>query len=100
MSNKPKVGLLRSFCNGTSLKNRNLMCKPDMNEDTSTRTHAEILTARMLLSDRFLGFYMVLEKGSWNYMFYGGEALGDMKYSVKCGYLKEYYDEEHRPTHF
>ncbi|WZZ07437.1 hypothetical protein YC2023_093358 [Brassica napus] len=59
----------------------------------------------MLLSDRFLGFYMVrgttvLEKGSWNYMFYGGEALGDMKYSVKCGYLKEYYDEEHRPTHF
>ncbi|KAF2554720.1 hypothetical protein F2Q68_00016659 [Brassica cretica] len=54
----------------------------------------------MLLSDRFLGFYMVPENGSWNYNFMGTKHAVDMKYSVRLGYPKEYFDVEHRPTHF
>ncbi|CAF1810014.1 unnamed protein product [Brassica napus] len=61
-------------------------------------THYE--KVQMLLSDRFLGFYMVPENGSWNYNFMGTKHAVDMKYSVRLGYPKEYFDVEHRPTHF
>ncbi|KAH0879773.1 hypothetical protein HID58_067167 [Brassica napus] len=61
-------------------------------------THYE--KVQMLLSVRFLGFYMVPENGSWNYNFMGTKHAVDMKYSVRLGYPKEYFDVEHRPTHF
>lgn len=55
---------------------------------------------QMLLSDRFLGFFMVPEAGSWNYNFAGEKLRSDMPYSLRLGNPKEFYHESHRPTHF
>ncbi|RID66762.1 hypothetical protein BRARA_D01879 [Brassica rapa] len=75
-----------------------------LNKDTGSNPHGYLPThyekVQMLLSDRFLGFYMVPENGPWNYNFMGVKHTVGMKYSVKLGSPKEYYHEEHRPTHF
>eukprot|EP00887_Chlorella_sp_A99_P006813 scaffold2.g6813.t1 len=73
---------------------------------------------QMLLSDRFMGFYMVPDPGSWNYNFSvsvtveclgsRGARRGDegvkfstgMKYGLKLANPREFYAEVHRPTHF
>merc|ERR1712193_411661 len=49
---------------------------------------------QMLLSDRFLGFFMVPAQGSWNYNFMG------VRYDLKLDTPKEFYHEMHRPNHF
>jgi len=54
----------------------------------------------MLLSDRFLGFFMVPETGSWNYNFMGVKHTPNMKYGTKLENPKPFYDEAHRPVHF
>lgn len=54
----------------------------------------------MLLSDRFLGFYMTPDGGSWNYNFMGVKHSASMKYGLKLANPKEFYNEVHRPTHF
>ena len=50
--------------------------------------------------DRFMGFYMVPDVGSWNYNFQGVKHSANMKYGLKLANPKEYYSEVHRPTHF
>jgi pre-mRNA-processing factor 8 len=54
----------------------------------------------MLLSDRFLGYYMVPDGGSWNYNFQGVKHSPGMKYALRLANPKEFYHESHRPTHF
>lgn len=54
----------------------------------------------MLLSDRFLGFYMVPDTGSWNFNFMGVRHEVHMKYGLKLENPKEFYHESHRPVHF
>ncbi|ONI18565.1 hypothetical protein PRUPE_3G223400 [Prunus persica] len=61
-------------------------------------THYE--KVQMLLSDRFLGFFMIPDIRSWNYNFMGTKLTSGMKYDIKLGIPKEYYDQDHRPTHF
>jgi len=66
-------------------------------------THYE--KVQMLLSDRFLGFYMVPDVGSWNYNFMGVKHQTTMKYGIKLDNPKEFYHEVSRcpaaphPTH-
>lgn len=56
---------------------------------------------QMLLSDRFLGFFMVPEgDGVWNYNFMGAKHRTDMKYLLSIDNPKEFYHEVHRPSHF
>ncbi|KAJ3162383.1 Pre-mRNA-processing-splicing factor 8 [Geranomyces michiganensis] len=56
---------------------------------------------QMLLSDRFLGFFMVPEgDGVWNYNFMGAKHRADMKYGLTIDTPKEFYHEVHRPSHF
>merc|ERR1719204_2775453 len=55
---------------------------------------------QMLLSDRFLGFFMTPDTGSWNYNFMGQNFKSDMKYRVRLGNPLNFYHEQHRPTHF
>ncbi|KAF9917840.1 Pre-mRNA-processing-splicing factor 8 [Lobosporangium transversale] len=55
---------------------------------------------QMLLSDRFLGFFMVPASGVWNYSFMGAQHTPDMKYRLVLDTPKEFYHELHRPTHF
>eukprot|EP01105_Mastigella_eilhardi_P006318 TRINITY_DN17931_c0_g1_i1.p1 TRINITY_DN17931_c0_g1~~TRINITY_DN17931_c0_g1_i1.p1 ORF type:complete len:2353 (+),score=674.91 TRINITY_DN17931_c0_g1_i1:30-7061(+) len=54
----------------------------------------------LLLSDRFLGFYMVPDQGPWNYNFMGVKFATSMKYGLKLDNPKEFYHETHRPVHF
>ena len=54
----------------------------------------------LLLSEKFMGFYMVPESGPWNYNFMGVKFSSTMKYDLKLGVPKEFYHESHRPVHF
>ncbi|TYH16625.1 hypothetical protein ES288_A05G130800v1 [Gossypium darwinii] len=75
-----------------------------INKDTGSNPHGYLPThyekVQMLLSDRFLGFYMIPDNGPWNYNFMGVKHTVSMKYGVKLGTPREYYNEDHRPTHF
>merc|ERR1711868_184535 len=55
---------------------------------------------QMLLSDRFLGFFMVPTQGSWNYNFMGVRHDPNMRYELALSNPKEFYHEVHRPSHF
>ncbi|KAI3919769.1 hypothetical protein MKX01_000210 [Papaver californicum] len=74
------------------------------NKDSGSNPHGYLPTfyekVQMLLSDRFLGFYMVPDSGSWNYNFQGVKHNTNLKYGIKLGTPREYYHEDHRPTHF
>ena len=61
-------------------------------------THYE--KVQMLLSDRFLGFFMTPEENSWNYNFNGVKHSPGMKYSLKIDTPKEFYHEMHRTSHY
>merc|ERR1712232_818966 len=61
-------------------------------------THAE--KVQMLLSDIFLGFFMVPDNGIWNYNFMGQKHNTTMKYSLCVENPTEFYHERHRPAHF
>jgi len=54
----------------------------------------------LILSDRFLGFFMVPNQGSWNYNFLRARIAQDDSYGVTVGVPKEFYHEDHRPSHF
>lgn len=55
---------------------------------------------QMLLSDRYMGFFLVPDAGSWNYNFMGMKHSVNMKYGLKLDNPKEFYNEIHRPGHF
>ncbi|KAK9811013.1 hypothetical protein WJX73_006437 [Symbiochloris irregularis] len=74
------------------------------NKDTSANpvgylpSHYE--KVQMLLSDRFMGFYMVPDVGSWNFNFQGVKHSPGMTYGLRLANPREYYHEVHRPNHF
>ncbi|KAJ2612860.1 hypothetical protein H4S08_002516 [Coemansia sp. RSA 1365] len=56
---------------------------------------------QMLLSDRFMGFFMVPDdNGLWNYNFMGPAHRADMSYDLELDVPRAFYDEMHRPSHF
>lgn len=55
---------------------------------------------QMLLSDKYLGFFMVPEEGSWNYNFMGVKHSENMQYAITLSNPLPFYDEMHRPQHF
>ncbi|KAL2919271.1 pre-mRNA-splicing factor 8 [Polyrhizophydium stewartii] len=56
---------------------------------------------QMILSDRFLGFFMVPDgDGVWNYNFMGTRHRPEMTYMLTIDNPKEFYHEMHRPNHF
>jgi len=54
----------------------------------------------MLLSERFMGFFMVPDNHIWNYNFVGLGLSASMKYSLILANPKEFYNENHRAAHF
>ncbi|KAK3153934.1 hypothetical protein QOZ80_2BG0183430 [Eleusine coracana subsp. coracana] len=74
------------------------------NKDNGSNPHGYLPThyekVQMLLSDRFLGFYMVPDNVPWNYNFMGVKHDPLMKYAMKLGMPRDFYHEDHRPTHF
>ena len=55
---------------------------------------------QMLLSDRFLGFFVVPDDDIWNYNFMGVKHSIGMEYSLKLGLPLEFYNEKQRPSHY
>jgi pre-mRNA-processing factor 8 len=55
---------------------------------------------QLLLSDRFLGSYLVPDTGSWNYNFMGMRHSANMTYGMKVDNPREFYHHLHRPGHF
>lgn len=53
---------------------------------------------QLLLSDRFMGFWMVPQGSSWNFNFMGVKFSGGMKYDLKLATPKEFYHEVRRST--
>jgi len=76
------------------------------NKSTDTMTNptgfmlSHFEKVQMLLSDRFLGFFLTPDQGSWNYNFMGVKHSTNIKYGVRVANPKEFYDESHRHTHF
>ena len=74
------------------------------NKDSGANPHGYLPThyakMQMLLSDRFLGFFMVPDQMAWNYNFNGIKHSTSMKYQLKLENPKEFYHEAHRPLHF
>jgi pre-mRNA-processing factor 8 len=74
------------------------------NKDTGNNPHSYLPShyekVQMLLSDRFLGFFMCPAQGSWNYNFMGVRHSPSMLYELMLANPKEFYHEAHRPTHF
>src|SRR5207302_148119 len=56
--------------------------------------------SHLLLSDKFLGFFMVPDDSVWNYNFMGVKHSAGMEYGLSLGIPKEFYHEIHRPNHF
>eukprot|EP01012_Entosiphon_sulcatum_P022057 TRINITY_DN2696_c0_g1_i1.p1 TRINITY_DN2696_c0_g1~~TRINITY_DN2696_c0_g1_i1.p1 ORF type:complete len:2331 (+),score=635.10 TRINITY_DN2696_c0_g1_i1:51-7043(+) len=75
-----------------------------MHKDTPASQHGYMPShyekVQMLLSDRFMGFFLVPDEGSWNYNFQAGAHSANMKYNLALGIPKPFYHELHRPSHF
>lgn len=54
----------------------------------------------MILSDKFLGFFMVPEGGLWNYNFNGQNFSVNMRFNLMLDNPKDFYHESHRAIHF
>ena len=54
----------------------------------------------LLLSDRFLGFYLVPDGLEWNFNFSGARWSANMQYELKLAVPKEFYHPLHRAGHF
>jgi len=74
----------------------------DRGEDRAFSGYSPSFYAKvpLLLSDRFMGFFMVPDIGSWNFNFQGVKLSSTLKYGVKLGAPREFYHECHRPSHF
>lgn len=55
---------------------------------------------QMILSDKFLGFFMIPEGGIWNYNFNGINFSQNMRYTLVLDNPKDFYNEAHRTAHF
>lgn len=76
-------------------KNKDLL---STNPPGYVETHFE--SVQMLLSEKYLGFFLVPEEGSWNYNFLGHKHSENMKYQVKLDAPIDFYHEVHRSHHF
>jgi pre-mRNA-processing factor 8 len=56
--------------------------------------------SQMILSDKFLGFFMVPDNKSWNYNFMGVNFSENNKYALILDNPFDFYHEAHRQSHF
>jgi pre-mRNA-processing factor 8 len=64
----------------------------------SASSHSERVP--MLLSGRFLGFFLVPQGSIWNYNFSGVRFSSNMRYELEIATPIEFYHEKHRSVHF
>jgi pre-mRNA-processing factor 8 len=56
--------------------------------------------AQLLLSDRYMGFFMVPDGAPWNYNFMGVKHSPGMAWRARLANPAPFYDESHRPAHY
>lgn len=54
---------------------------------------------KLILSDRFTGFFLVPTGESWNYNFKGVRFQAENEYKLEPGVPRDFYTEIHRPDH-
>ena len=55
---------------------------------------------QLILSDKFMGYFLVPDNEVWNYNFIGVEPVNNMSFGLNLGIPKDFYNEIHRPSHF
>merc|ERR1712059_188862 len=71
-----------------------------MNTDVSKTPRAYYEKVKLLLSERFIGFFMIPSQSSRNYNFMGVGLDPYTIYVLSLSNLQEIYHEVHRPSHF
>ena len=61
---------------------------------------ADFERVQLILSEKFMGFYMIPDNEIWNYNFIGVEPVSNMNYGLILGNPKDFYHEIHRSGHF
>jgi len=74
--------------------------KANPNPNPGAFTNAFYDKAQLLLSEKFMGFFMVPDNVIWNYSFIGLGIVSNLKYTLVPANPKEFYHESHRPSHF
>ena len=69
-------------------------------KDTADYSSNYFSRIQLLLTDKFLGFFMVPENGVWNCNFTGIGHSTHMKYGLVIDNPKDFFHEVHRPSHF
>ena len=55
---------------------------------------------QIILSEKFMGYFLVPDNEVWNYNFIGVEPVNNMSFGLNLGIPKDFYNEIHRPSHF
>eukprot|EP00941_MAST-03F_sp_MAST-3F-sp1_P001836 g1836.t1 len=55
---------------------------------------------QLLLSDRFMGSWLVPKEKPWNFNFMGVQFSKSMNYEMTIGIPETFYAEKHRPNHY
>lgn len=74
--------------------------KANPNPNPGAFTNAFYDKAQLLLSEKFMGFFMVPDNVIWNYNFIGLGIVSNLKFTLVPANPKEFYHESHRPSHF
>ena len=69
-------------------------------KDASGYNTAFFKRSQLLLTDKFLGFFMVPDTGVWNCNFLGIGHSPHMKYNLIIDTPKDFFHEIHRPSHY
>lgn len=77
-----------------------LRANKETNPNPAAFTNAYYDKIQLLLSERFLGFFMIPDNMIWNYNFVGLGVVHNLKYAIIPGNPKDFYHESHRPSHF
>ena len=73
----------------------------EMNNNNDSRFNETCYEkVQLILSDKFMGYFLVPDNEVWNYNFIGVEPVNNMSFGLNLGIPKDFYNEIHRPSHF
>ena len=73
----------------------------EMNNNSESRFNETCYEkVQLILSDKFMGYFLVPDNEVWNYNFIGVEPVNNMSFGLNLGIPKDFYNEIHRPSHF
>ncbi|EKX72952.1 pre-mRNA splicing factor prp8 family member protein [Theileria equi strain WA] len=72
----------------------------DIPKGEDANTSSLLDQVQVLVSETFMGFFLVPMDGAWNYNFMGAKHSSHMQYQLHVEIPKPFYDPVHRPIHF